>query len=625
MYYYLKDQTDAMPPASTPDQQSAENHTEDIATFDSFVLLPALIRAVNDLGYETPSPIQTRTIPLLLNGHDVIGLAQTGTGKTAAFALPVLHHIAAQQAIPNKPLALILTPTRELALQVSEAIEQFARHMDAISVLPIYGGSSYGPQLGGLKRGAHIVVGTPGRVIDHLNKGSLDLSLTAHLVLDEADEMLKMGFAEDIEQIFSAATSRTQTALFSATMPNFIRKVSGKYLQNPAEVSVESSATTTTAIRQRYVLIQHHHKTEALSRILEVEDHDGIIVFVRTKQATEVLAEDLRAAGLAAAAINGDIPQQARERTVENLRSGQVDILVATDVAARGLDVERISLVVNFDIPHDSEAYVHRIGRTGRAGRTGDAIVFITPREQRLLKQLERATESSIEKMTLPTVEELTTVRTDKFKTRITEALHTKNLRPLRRLIAEVEAAEAIPASEIAAALATLVLDGDSLIPEELPVPQESKGGREGTKRGSAGFNKHKHGSSRQEKRGSSNGSLTTFKIKVGRNDRVQPRNIVGALTHEGGLHASDIGHIDIRQTHSLVDLPADIPEATVRKLRSTKIQGRQINLERDKGGSAPGSRKRSDGSEARNSRGKRPPNKGKKLAPQQKPAKKRY
>nr|WP_101649807.1 DEAD/DEAH box helicase [Brevibacterium ihuae] len=543
---------------------------EELPPFDSFDLDPAVLAAVADLGYETPSQIQAQTIPLLTSGRDVIGLAQTGTGKTAAFALPVLSHLAHAGRAQEGPFALVLTPTRELALQVAEAFTSFAAHLPDFSVLPIYGGQSYGPQLGGLKRGAQVVVGTPGRVIDHLKRGSLKLGDLRHLVLDEADEMLKMGFQEDIEEIFAQAGTARQVALFSATMPKSIHRITGQYLTDPAEVRVKSKTTTGANIRQRFLTVMHSHKLDALTRILEVESYDGIIMFVRTKQATEELADKLRARGLSASAINGDIPQQARERTVEQLRSGAIDILVATDVAARGLDVERISLVVNYDIPHDTESYVHRIGRTGRAGRSGEAILFVTPRENHLLRQIEKATRQRVEPLTLPTVEQLTSTRIERFQNRITEALSTLDLAEVRPVIEQYEQAHDVPASEIAAALAVLLLDGESLTAQPLPEPKARKQREDRGDRGPR---------SPRSREG-----MRTYRLAVGRNERVQPGGIVGALANEGGLTSGQIGHIDIRSNHSLVDLPDDLPQTVFDRLANTRVQGKRIDLRPDTG-----------------------------------------
>ncbi|MGN6442225.1 MAG: DEAD/DEAH box helicase, partial [Arthrobacter sp.] len=383
------------PAAEAPAADADENTVK----FTDLGIDGRVLAALQDVGYEKPSPIQAATIPLLLEGRDVVGLAQTGTGKSAACAVPGLSRRAELPDLhgpSRKTQALVLAPTRELALQVAEAFTSYAKHIDDFTVLPVYGGSAYGPQLAGLRRGAQVVVGTPGRVIDHISKGSLDLSELQYLVLDEADEMLRMGFAEDVEQIFQQTPEDRQVALFSATMPGQIRRMSKQYLNDPAEISVKTKTSTGTNIRQRYLQVMGPHKLDAMTRILEVEEFDGVIAFVRTKMATEDLADKLRARGFQAAAINGDIPQQQRERTVDALKEGRIDILVATDVAARGLDVERISHVINYDIPHDTESYVHRIGRTGRAGRSGHALLFVTPRERHLLKAIEKHTRSKV-------------------------------------------------------------------------------------------------------------------------------------------------------------------------------------------------------------------------------------
>ncbi|WP_309130048.1 DEAD/DEAH box helicase [Brevibacterium sp.] len=563
--------------------ETAQSVTAEIPAFSELGLHASVLAAVESLGYETPSPIQAETIPALVEGRDVIGLAQTGTGKTAAFALPVLSHLAESGRALDGPFALVLTPTRELALQVAEAFTAYATNLDDFSVLPIYGGQSYGPQLAGLKRGAQVVVGTPGRIIDHLKKGSLKLSSLEHLVLDEADEMLKMGFAEDIEEIFKQTGDSRQVALFSATMPSSIHRITGKYLNNPKEVRVASKSQTGSNIRQRFFMVQHSHKLDALTRILEVEQYDGIIMFVRTKQATEELAEKLRARGFKASAINGDIPQQARERTVEMLREGKIDILVATDVAARGLDVERISLVVNFDIPHDTESYVHRIGRTGRAGRSGEAILFITPREQRLLGSIERATKQKVEQLVMPSVEELTNTRVEKFTKRIDDVLASTELTELATIIEQYELSRNVPATDIAAALASIVLDGNSLQAEPMPVPgkgRERDGGRDSGPAGRDG--------ARRERTPRSREGMVTYRLAVGRNERIQPGSIVGAIANEGGITSKQIGHIDIRSNHTLVDLPQDLDPSVLRKLQYTEIQGRPIDIRPDNG--RPGS-----------------------------------
>ncbi len=395
------------------------------SAFAQFSLGPALLKVLDEVGYEHPSPIQSETIPLLLQGHDVLGQAQTGTGKTAAFALPVLSQIAIQQ---KEPQVLVLTPTRELAIQVAEAFHRYATYIEGFHVLPVYGGQDYSAQIRALRRGVHVVVGTPGRVMDHMRRGTLQLHKLSTLVLDEADEMLRMGFIDDVEWILEQCPPERQTALFSATMPKPIREIAGKYLQNPQHITIKVKTSTAETIRQRYWPVSGLHKLDALTRILEAESFDGVIIFVRTKTATIELAEKLAARGYAAVALNGDVPQNQRERTVKQLKQGKIDILVATDVAARGLDVERVSHVINYDIPYDTEAYVHRIGRTGRAGREGDAILFVSPREKRMLQAIEKATRSKIELMELPSVEIINNKRIAKFKQAISDTLATDDL-----------------------------------------------------------------------------------------------------------------------------------------------------------------------------------------------------
>jgi ATP-dependent RNA helicase DeaD len=431
--------------------------------FHDLGLAEALLQALSAVGYETPSPIQAATIPPLLEGRDVLGQAQTGTGKTAAFALPILSRLDLGR---SKPQALVLAPTRELAIQVAEAFQRYASHLPGFHVLPIYGGQSYGPQLAGLRRGAHVVVGTPGRVIDHLERGSLDLSGLTTLVLDEADEMLRMGFIDDVETVLKKTPPQRQVALFSATMPAPIRRIAQTYLREPAEITIKAKTTTATNIRQRYWYVSGVQKLDALTRILEAEPFEAMIVFARTKQATEEPAGKLQARGFDAAAINGDIVQAQRERLIQQLKDGKLDILVATDVAARGLDVERISHVLNYDIPTDTEAYVHRIGRTGRAGRSGEAILFVAPREKRLLMAIERATRQPIAEMQLPSVEAVNDQRITKFKQRIADALAADDLGVFRQLIEQFEQERNVPAIEIAAALARLAQGGQPLLLE---------------------------------------------------------------------------------------------------------------------------------------------------------------
>ncbi len=561
-------------------------------TFADLGLGAPVLKALSDVGYETPSAIQAATIPTLLAGRDVVGLAQTGTGKTAAFALPILDRLDVSQKTPQ---ALVLAPTRELALQVCEAFEKYAAHVRGVHVLPVYGGQGYGVQLSALRRGVHIVVGTPGRIMDHLEKGTLDLSELKFLVLDEADEMLKMGFAEDVETILADTPATKQVALFSATMPSAIRRISQQYLNNPEEITVKTKTTTSSTITQRYLIVSYQQKIDALTRILEVENFEGMIVFARTKSATEEVAEKLRARGYSAAAINGDIAQVQRERTVNQLKSGKLDILVATDVAARGLDVERISHVVNFDIPTDTESYVHRVGRTGRAGRSGEAISFVTPRERGLVSAIERATRQPLTQMQLPSVDEVNVTRLSRFDDRITEALgNTERIDRFREIIAHYVRHHDVPEVDVAAALAAVAQGESPLLLEaepERPV-RTHRDDRERSDRDDRG--------SRPERRPrSGNSSMATYRIAVGKRHRVEPRQIVGALANEGGLSRGDFGAIQIRPDFSLVELPADLPATTLDRLSDTRISGQLIELRLDTGG--PG--RRTDGPDSRSAR----------------------
>jgi ATP-dependent RNA helicase DeaD len=553
-------------------------------TFSDLGLGDAVLKALRDVGYETPSAIQAATIPTLLGGRDVVGLAQTGTGKTAAFALPIIDRLDLSQ---KNPQALVLAPTRELALQVCEAFEKYAAHLKGVHVLPVYGGQGYGVQLSALRRGVHIIVGTPGRIMDHLDKGTLDLSELKYLVLDEADEMLKMGFAEDVETILADTPDTKQVALFSATMPATIRRMSQQYLHDPEEITVKSKTTTSSNTTQRYLIVSFQQKMDALTRILEVENFDGLIVFGRTKSVTEEIAEKLRARGYSAAAINGDVAQVQRERTVNQLKSGKLDILVATDVAARGLDVERISHVVNFDIPTDTESYVHRIGRTGRAGRSGDAISFVTPRERGLVRAIERATRQELTEMQLPSVDEVNETRLSRFDDRITAALaENERIDRFRDIVAHYVRNHDVPEVDVAAALA-VVAQGDSPLLLE-PEPERPRyEPRERDTRESTGRFDRDDRPPRRER--TPREGMATYRIAVGKRHRVEPRQIVGALANEGGLRRDDFGAIQIRPDFSLVELPADLSRGTLEKLADTRISGRLIELRLDTGG--PGRR----------------------------------
>ncbi|AIY19413.1 DEAD/DEAH box helicase [Pimelobacter simplex] len=565
--------------------ETAEHET---ATFADLGLGERILKALKGVGYESPSAIQAQTIPHLLDGRDVMGLAQTGTGKTAAFALPILDRLDLSQKTPQ---ALVLAPTRELALQVCEAFEKYAADLRGVHVLPVYGGQGYGVQLSALRRGVHIVVGTPGRIMDHLDKGTLDLSELRFLVLDEADEMLNMGFAEDVETILADTPTDKQVALFSATMPKQIKALSSKYLNDPVSIAIERKTRTAENITQRYLIVSYPQKVDALTRILEVENFEGMIVFVRTKSETETLAEKLRARGYSAAAINGDIAQQQRERTVNQLKDGKLDILVATDVAARGLDVERISHVVNYDIPTDTEAYVHRIGRTGRAGRSGDAISFVTPRERYLLKHIEKATRSTLDQMQLPSVEAVNVTRLARFDDQITAALESPQIEFFRDVVGHYIREHDVPEVDVAAALA-IAMQGDTpLLLEPEPEPRRGRFDDRGD-RGDRGDHRKRDWSADDDRggrggrdRGSrSGGNLASYKIQVGKRHRVEPRQIVGALANEGGLDRRDFGKITIRPDYSIVELPANLPPEAWEKLKSTRISGKLIELARDYG-----------------------------------------
>ena len=578
--------TDPLEAAPAPDTQTdadsaASTDTPATAGFADLGLDAAVLKALKDVGYETPSAIQAATIPPLLAGRDVLGTAQTGTGKTAAFALPILSQLDLAQKTPQ---ALVLAPTRELALQVCEAFESYAGHLRGVHVLPVYGGQGYGQQLSALRRGVHIVVGTPGRIMDHLDKGTLDLSELRFLVLDEADEMLKMGFAEDVETILADTPSGKQVALFSATMPAQIRRLAGTYLKDAEEINVKAKTSTATNITQRYLIVSYPQKVDALTRILEVENFEGMIVFTRTKNETETLAEKLRARGYAAAAINGDVAQAQRERTVNQLKDGKLDILVATDVAARGLDVERISHVVNFDLPIDTESYVHRIGRTGRAGRSGDAISFVTPRERRMLASIEKATRQPLTEMALPSADDVNATRLTRFDDAITAALaETERIDRFRDIINHYVTHHDVPEADVAAALAVVAQGETPLLLDEDPPAPARRERFERDDRGRDRSDRDRDDRPRRDDRRRSGGPTATYRIEVGRRHKVEPRQIVGALANEGGLRREDFGAIQIRPDFSLVELPADLSRETLQRLEGTRISGRLIEIKPDR------------------------------------------
>ncbi|GAA2845382.1 ATP-dependent RNA helicase CsdA [Leucobacter komagatae] len=586
--------TDA-PAADAPAKSADATDTEtERVTFADLGLAPKVLEAITAVGYETPSAIQAATIPTLLSGRDVVGLAQTGTGKTAAFALPILSRIEPGQGVPQ---ALVLAPTRELALQVCEAFESFASKLPEVHLLPVYGGQAYGQQLSALRRGVDIVVGTPGRIMDHLKRGSLDLTQIKYLVLDEADEMLKMGFAEDVETILADTPKEKQVALFSATMPNQIRRISQQYLNDPREVKIAGKTQTSSNITQRYIVVSYMQKVDALTRILEVEDFDGLIVFTRTRGDSEQVAEKLRARGYSAAAINGDVPQNVRERTVQSLKDGRLDILVATDVAARGLDVERISHVVNFDLPIDTESYVHRIGRTGRAGRSGDAISFVTPRERRMLTSIEKATKQTLTQMQLPRVEEVNATRLTRFDDAITAALgETSRIERFRDIIDHYVRHHDVPEADVAAALAVVSQGKTKLLLDESDDQKFARDrqqaarfledGQRDRDRGDRGGRDDRGGRFDREKREprAQRDDLQMYRIEVGRRQKIQPGQIIGAIANEGGLTRDDFGRIQVRDDFSLVELPKKLSAETVAALADTRISGKLIELREDSG-----------------------------------------
>ena len=556
--------------------------TDKISAFKQLALLPALLKVLDEVGYETPSPIQAQTIPLLLDGRDVVGQAQTGTGKTAAFALPLLSNLDLSQKTPQ---ILVLAPTRELAIQVAEAFQKYASHMKGFHVLPIYGGQDYGIQNRALRRGVHVAVGTPGRVMDQIRKSNLKLDSLKALVLDEADEMLRMGFIDDVEWILEQTPEDRQIALFSATMPQQIRRIATRYLNKPVEVTIKQKTTTAPTIRQRFWPVRGFNKLDALTRILEAETFDGILVFVRTKTTTIDLAEKLAARGYAAVPLNGDIPQKQRERTVENLKRGKLDILVATDVAARGLDVERISHVINYDIPSDTEAYVHRIGRTGRAGREGDAILFVTPREKRLLYAIEKATRQKIEIMDLPSTDAINNKRIEKFKQKITDTVASVDLELFSQLIQQYELENDVSSRQIAAALAHLSQGDTPFLLQHKPEYKSDRewdkgrdGGRDGKDRPARS---KKERAPRSKHDGPPAEGMERFRLAVGHDQHIKPGNIVGAIANEANIEGKHIGRISIHDAYTLIDLPEGMPEETLVILKKVRVGGLPLRISR--------------------------------------------
>lgn len=542
-------------------------------TFRAMGLDNHLLKALDEVGYEFPTSIQAECIPHLLAGSDLVGQAQTGTGKTAAFSLPLLSRLDLARAVPQ---LLVLAPTRELAIQVCEAMQSYARHLPNFRIAPIYGGQSYDIQNRLLRRGVHVIVGTPGRVMDHIRRKTLQVDQLHALVLDEGDEMLRMGFIDDIEWVLEQIpkTGR-QIALFSATMPPEIRKVAQRYLNNPVEITIRQKTTTAASIHQRYWEVSGVNKLDALTRILEVEEFEAVLIFVRTKNSTVELAEKLSARGFSADALNGDIPQQGRERIVDRLRRGTLEVLVATDVAARGLDVDKISLVVNYDIPYDTESYVHRVGRTGRAGRAGEAILFVAPRERRMLASIERATRQPIERMQLPTAKDINEQRVVRFKQQITEILDETDLSAFESLLQDFQAESSVDPIRIAAALAALTQGDEPLF------LNESSDARmlANRDRDSRRFEERGGRSGRREKRPLRSKDIPDVKmeryqIEVGYHHGVKPGNIVGAIANEANLDSSYIGQIEISEQFTTVDLPAGMDAETLNILRNTRICG---------------------------------------------------
>lgn len=542
--------------------------------FRDLGLADNILRSLNDLGYKEPSPIQAESIPLLLEGKDLLGQAQTGTGKTAAFALPLLQRLKPEL---KQPQILVLAPTRELAIQMAEAFETFARYMSGVKVLAVYGGQSLGIQLGQLKRKPQVIVGTPGRLMDHIRRGSISLSGIQAVVLDEADEMLKMGFVDDIEWILEQTPSERQTALFSATMASNIRRIALRHMREPQEVKIKNKTATTSTIEQLYWPVAGLPKLEALSRILEVEESDGIIIFVRTKNSTVELADQLESRGYSSAALHGDMTQQMRERTVEKVKAGKLDILVATDVAARGLDVERISHVINYDIPFDTEAYVHRIGRTGRAGRKGKAILFVARREQRMLQAIERANRQKITPLELPARELITNKRVEKLQERVKTLLEGGDLEFFEKISAQLQTNLEVTETQLCATLLGLVQQDRPLRlpadPKRAPRAARERDGRRdnGAPRGN------------RERRGRSNSDVAmhSYRISVGRSHGINPGNIVGAIANEAQLESRFIGQIRLHDNYSTVDLPAKMPTELLQHLKKVRLCGHPMQIER--------------------------------------------
>jgi len=608
------------------------SNTDDSPTlsFDDLSLSAPMMKALNKVGYETPSPIQAEIIPHVMDGRDVIGQAQTGTGKTAAFALPLLSNIDLKLTTPQ---VLVLAPTRELAIQVAEAFQTYASFLKGFHVLPIYGGQEYGVQLRQLKRGVHVVVGTPGRVMDHMRRGTLKLDKLRCLVLDEADEMLRMGFIDDVEWVLEQLPEQRQIALFSATMPPEIRKISKKYLNNPEQITIKTKSITADTIRQRYLMVNGRQKLEALTTILESMTFSAILIFVRTKIETMELTEKLSARGYACTALNGDITQKLREQTISKLKSGKIDMLIATDVAARGLDVERISHVINYDIPSDPEAYTHRIGRTGRAGRTGEAILFVTGREQRLLSMIERVTGKKIERMHMPTVETINQERIVRFKQSITDTLDSADTELFHSIIEEYQLESGRSAMDIATALAKIAQGGEPFLmkPQQEQKRDRSRNDRERDKPSREGRRDKPSREGRRDKPRDADRSRTPresrpdrdmerFRLEVGNEHEVKVNNIVGAIANEAGVDSQYIKNVTIHENYSTVDLPMGMPNDLFKAMKKVWVSGQQLNISRmgDSSGASDKPKKNKEKKSAASK--KKSANTDKKRSPKRKP-----
>ena len=559
------------------DKSAAEQSTEKSHSsgFSGFGFSGALLKTLEEKGYKEPSPIQKAAIPELMLGRDLVGQAQTGTGKTAAFALPLLERLEGRS---NLPRVLVLAPTRELAMQVADSFKAYAAGHPHLNVLAIYGGSDFRSQIHALKRGVDVVVGTPGRVMDHMRQGTLNTSGLRSLVLDEADEMLRMGFIDDVEWILEQLPEERQVVLFSATMPNEIRHLSKRYLSEPAEITIKTKDREAKRIRHRSITLQNAHKLEALNRVLEAVTGEGVIIFARTKAITLTVAESLEASGHDVAVLNGDVPQNQRERTVDRLRKGTVNILVATDVAARGLDVDRIGLVINYDMPFDSEAYVHRIGRTGRAGRTGEAVLFITPRERRFVGNLERAVGQAIEPMDIPSNAQINESRLNRLRSRLSQAASAESNEEtslLQELIERVGQENELSMEQLAVAALKLAVGDQPLLVQgdegwlKTPARADRRDGR----RDPRGRRRVDRESRPPED------NMMRYRVEVGYRDRVKPGNLVGAIANESGLQGRMIGRIQIFDSHSLVDLPKGMPEDVYNALRRLKVMNRELQI----------------------------------------------